>query len=185
MPGAAGHHRAAERPGTAVGHEAGRCQMIGEGVVDQIASAEAGSVHGPGKSPIVGAIPSGSNTGPGEAKMRESRCASGVAVKPPKRRRRLLQARISSDLRVTGRRASDGRSTDLVGLDAGEPVAIERRVVHGVPDQARHGMKDRDLALAGVTDLLAIVVVRPKCSGIGCVPGVRSGRRPRWTPRSG
>jgi hypothetical protein len=53
LAGAGRDHRTAERVGAALDHRARRGQMIGEGVVHEIAGAEPGGEEGPRKAPVV------------------------------------------------------------------------------------------------------------------------------------
>ena len=47
-------HRAAQRLGAGFEHVAGRREVIGEGVVHQLAAPETGGVHGAGEAPVIG-----------------------------------------------------------------------------------------------------------------------------------
>ncbi len=53
LAGAGRDHRAAERLGAALDHRARRGQVIGEGVVHQIAGAEPGGEEGPREAPVI------------------------------------------------------------------------------------------------------------------------------------
>ena len=55
LAGAGRDHRAAERLRRALGHRPGRGQMVGEGIVDEVAGAEAGGVEGARHAEEIGA----------------------------------------------------------------------------------------------------------------------------------
>ena len=65
LSGAGGDHGAADGAGAGLDHHSGRRQVIGKGVVDDVAGAEAGGVHGPAEPPPVGAVGLALVGGPG------------------------------------------------------------------------------------------------------------------------
>ena len=89
-----------------------------------------------------------------------ARRATGVAVRRPNGGWRACSS-LRSDLRSSGRRARSARLTIASGSTPASSSAKKGALSRGVADQARQGVEDRNLALFGVPDLLAVVVGTP------------------------
>ena len=172
LAGAARDHRQPQRPRTALGHRARRGQMIGEGVVDHVARAEAGRVHGAREAPIVGPRPFGIVDRP---RRREDAGQTGDrrGVEPAEGRIGLACSSFSSDLRSTGRRARSARVGDGIRIDAGQqpPQRTGHCRARGGSVPAGHGRST--LAVRGVAHLLAIVVGGTRLRHRPSVPAAR------------
>ncbi|SPD63265.1 protein of unknown function [Cupriavidus taiwanensis] len=82
-------HAAAQPVGAAFHHHAGRGEVVGEGVVDQVAGAKAGGVHGAGGAPPVGVVAVGLVDRAGRLEH-VAQLAQRRRVEPAQRRQRAL-----------------------------------------------------------------------------------------------